>query len=404
MPNVEKAVEPSMEDILASIRKIIAEEPLGSRTAALASPTIPLPSATPLPSPMAFAPALGAQRPLAPMPPMNAPAVAAPPVSAPPASAPTVSPRPVEARAHKFEDDLSDLLETEPAADPTRLAPPLAQEVAAKPTWKFARTPSGAGDGSYQAPAHVPAAPKHAPDAGLPVPSAPAAEQPAPVAAQASPVPAATPAGTAPSSALKDLGAVIPGLLGAPRRSSGPAAAPAFDASALHLPTPAAPLVASAPAVKPMPDAPPPKASAAKPSPAEATLAKAFEAATPLAPVSAILPPAQSTTPEKPREAARPAAAAEARAALDGIPGLLANGAAPQARPISLAPTQSRPTAAATAAVAAIVAPGAPAATRTLEDAVAEMLRPMLRDWLDANMPRIVGKAIKDGGMLPPKA
>ena len=34
-------------------------------------------------------------------------------------------------------------------------------------------------------------------------------------------------------------------------------------------------------------------------------------------------------------------------------------------------------------------------ATRTLEDTVAELLRPMLRDWLDANMPRIVEKALR---------
>ena len=32
---------------------------------------------------------------------------------------------------------------------------------------------------------------------------------------------------------------------------------------------------------------------------------------------------------------------------------------------------------------------------RTLEDAVVELLRPMLRQWLDDNMPRIVEKALK---------
>jgi cell pole-organizing protein PopZ len=32
---------------------------------------------------------------------------------------------------------------------------------------------------------------------------------------------------------------------------------------------------------------------------------------------------------------------------------------------------------------------------RTLEDTVADLLRPMLRDWLDANMPRIVEKALR---------
>ena len=35
------------------------------------------------------------------------------------------------------------------------------------------------------------------------------------------------------------------------------------------------------------------------------------------------------------------------------------------------------------------------ATVRTMEDTVSELLRPMLRDWLDANMPRIVEKALK---------
>ncbi|HZA01801.1 MAG TPA: DUF2497 domain-containing protein, partial [Hyphomicrobiaceae bacterium] len=32
---------------------------------------------------------------------------------------------------------------------------------------------------------------------------------------------------------------------------------------------------------------------------------------------------------------------------------------------------------------------------RTLEDTVTDLLRPMLRQWLDANMPRIVEKALR---------
>lgn len=49
---------------------------------------------------------------------------------------------------------------------------------------------------------------------------------------------------------------------------------------------------------------------------------------------------------------------------------------------------------------------GAPVAAstmvpRSLEDMVAEMLRPMLRDWLDANMPRLVAKAIAAGAANP---
>jgi cell pole-organizing protein PopZ len=35
------------------------------------------------------------------------------------------------------------------------------------------------------------------------------------------------------------------------------------------------------------------------------------------------------------------------------------------------------------------------AGLRTLEDTVADLLRPMLREWLDANMPRIVEKALR---------
>jgi uncharacterized protein len=38
-----------------------------------------------------------------------------------------------------------------------------------------------------------------------------------------------------------------------------------------------------------------------------------------------------------------------------------------------------------------------PLMSRTLEDAVADLLRPMLREWLDANMPRIVEKMAREG-------
>ncbi len=43
---------------------------------------------------------------------------------------------------------------------------------------------------------------------------------------------------------------------------------------------------------------------------------------------------------------------------------------------------------------AGVPAPGAPP-SRTMEDTVAELLKPMLRDWLDTNMPRIVEKALR---------
>ena len=44
-----------------------------------------------------------------------------------------------------------------------------------------------------------------------------------------------------------------------------------------------------------------------------------------------------------------------------------------------------------------VMLPAPAVAARTLEDAVADMLKPMLREWLDANMPRIIEKAMANG-------
>ena len=56
----------------------------------------------------------------------------------------------------------------------------------------------------------------------------------------------------------------------------------------------------------------------------------------------------------------------------------------------------------AVAAATAVVAPppivAAQATARTMEDMVAEMLRPMLREWLDSNMPRIIEKTFAKPG------
>ena len=50
---------------------------------------------------------------------------------------------------------------------------------------------------------------------------------------------------------------------------------------------------------------------------------------------------------------------------------------------------------AASAALAPQAAPAAGGASRTLEDAVADMLRPMLQQWVAENMPRIIEKALR---------
>jgi cell pole-organizing protein PopZ len=95
-------------------------------------------------------------------------------------------------------------------------------------------------------------------------------------------------------------------------------------------------------------------------------------AATPPAAEEAMTPPPASTTPPTAAVAAATLAASEA--GTEGAP-------APTPAADS-GPSEPPPTAHV-------------AGSRTLEDTVSELLRPMLRDWLDANMPRIVEKAVK---------
>jgi cell pole-organizing protein PopZ len=64
----------------------------------------------------------------------------------------------------------------------------------------------------------------------------------------------------------------------------------------------------------------------------------------------------------------------------------------PVSRDEPAAPTPRAGSAEATLPLAAAAAVGD---VRTLEDTVAELLRPMLRQWLDDNMPRIVEKALR---------
>jgi hypothetical protein len=75
---------------------------------------------------------------------------------------------------------------------------------------------------------------------------------------------------------------------------------------------------------------------------------------------------------------------------------------APAAPPAALAAVAQLPVVVAAApppAAAAASPPPALAAIggplRSLEDTVVELLRPMLRQWLDDNMPRIVEKALR---------
>lgn len=83
-----------------------------------------------------------------------------------------------------------------------------------------------------------------------------------------------------------------------------------------------------------------------------------------------------------------PPPAVEAITSERAAPLAAVDGAAPRPAPQAAAPAPAP--AAAPPPAAAATAP-----VRTLEDAVAEMLRPMLQQWLTDNMPRIVEKALK---------
>ncbi len=70
--------------------------------------------------------------------------------------------------------------------------------------------------------------------------------------------------------------------------------------------------------------------------------------------------------------------------------------ATPAPAPVATPVPAAAPAAVPVSQPVATAAPAAPAGVQTLEDTVARLLRPMLRQWLDDNMPRIVEKAFKE--------
>ena len=67
-------------------------------------------------------------------------------------------------------------------------------------------------------------------------------------------------------------------------------------------------------------------------------------------------------------------------------------------RPVATSETVAANPVAEPAAASQPAAPG-----RSFEEVVAEMLRPMLEKWIDANMPRIVERALKLDASTPQK-
>ena len=117
-----------------------------------------------------------------------------------------------------------------------------------------------------------------------------------------------------------------------------------------------------------------------------------------------VAPPAITPTLAGILEAAEPMLAVpeslpQVAEALAALPGIEPSPAAAELAVVEALPASPvQPAALATPMETTIAAPAqASAPARTLEDAVADLLKPMLRDWLDANMPRIVEKMARDG-------
>lgn len=134
-----------------------------------------------------------------------------------------------------------------------------------------------------------------------------------------------------------------------------------------------------------------------------------------LGPVSSPLPKATEVASTPVPRPALPLAAAQIAASSSALDALAAGLAASNAtstpvpstppsdadaRPLS--PPQALPiSSAVTSSVSAVSEPPRAAPARTLEDSVAEMIKPMLQKWIDDNMPRIIEKALRNEASQP---
>lgn len=341
MQRSQQSAEPSMDEILASIRKIIADDPkppadappAGAANGArvVARPADPLARVEPRDGPLGTSPA-GDRR-----------------------------------IAAEIDRDLADLLDdgaqaaekpvdSASTSTPVRAGDPppaVAAPRLAKPGWLTAR----------------PASPPASDAAG-----APAGEKPRPIPLSAK---------------LEQARLAAPAALPL-RGSAASVAAP--------VPRPAAPADESERGEAGKPAAPAPVETAAgevqaKPaapvSPALSALAQLADgtAAAPAASKPIKSPAAEPVEPSPSTDAAAPPAViADAASAAPTIEPAKIVAAAPvlSTEAIVAALPSSRP-----------LGPGAEATVRSVEDLVAELLRPMLRQWLDENMPRIVEKALR---------
>ena len=459
MNKPDKAGEPSMEEILASIRQIIADEPGMDRSAAGAAPN-PLAPRTPgadrdRPGPVARE---ARSQPLldrlngvlkSPQPPTN----------------PFGSKRPVP-----FDQDLADMLDDAGAADVAMNPAPKPADIRVMPELV---TPAANKSPSFPSPSPSPSAgaakpvldgaasmpPQLAPTSSPP--ASDSSEPPSPFgAAEVEPPPpppprtfgfpplrkqgfyppqSATPPRRPPQAqepVLQDGAAATPEPIRPPQPSPAPSmfgASPLSSLSSTRFPgaearapqadagfAPAAPPPSPEPvAAAPVDDADDlplvqavaaSRAAEAKPvveSPAPAPVPPVYDTPVDVRPLAGQpgLGP-ETFGASGPRFAAGPDNTVAAAQALDALAqGLAASAAASAFSGAGGPPPSAQPAAAAVSPPEAEAQPmpfAAPVALtpsaappRTLEDAVAEMLRPMLQQWVADNMPRIIERALR---------
>ncbi len=390
MTRLDASSEPSMEDILASIRKIIAEEPPGSR------PLPPLTRAEP-----ASASPFGRsfmqrepqfQAPLAtPELTMRALGAASNDVAYPSLSTPEPRLMQVsrndefqseshsearneartEAKVRSVEDQLSDLLDDEPA--PASVA---ADQRAGFSVSLDGYVPGRGQDGTNGDPFEFDLGPSPFEIKANPSDVAALSRDARPSAAEL------VTSAVASSPALTDLGSIVPSRHG-------------FDPYAADVPVEAAaktvapePALDVAPAVMQQP--------AAKSAPVEA-VAPAAEIAREVKFVTPRVDATLSPLPYTPagRDESRHAAAVEtvaAAAPVNANASRLPETAIAVFEPLLITSETDN---AASSQVPAVAASTSGQQLRTLEDTVADLLRPMLKNWLAENMPKIVERALR---------
>jgi hypothetical protein len=296
-----KPAEPSMDEILASIRKIIAEEPIGSR------PVVPQAGA----------------------------AADGEPAQAADEGAKGAAPMAKPVVPQSVDDDLFDIVDAVPGKSKPATKAPLPSSPPFGSLRPGVRDDAGEG-GPKLPPALAPARGSSAGGNGIDLPG---------------------------------LGALVPGKL--PGVGGKP---PVRDGGVEPAERPLAPL-----------------ATPAKLPPAPAAAAPAVEKRDPVKEPVAAAP--LGTASARPKPAPSSDGVETANSALEA----LAQGLA-AARIGSQPPVEKpRPDKAAAADVGRAPPVASPAALpmSTVEDTLAELLRPMLREWLDSNMPRIVEKALR---------